>query len=40
MPRLADPVVPAYPLLQLDKQLCFALYAATTAVTRACGNCR
>ncbi len=35
MPRLADPVVPAYPLLQLDKQLCFALYAATNAVTRA-----
>lgn len=27
--------LPAYPQLQLDKQLCFALYAATNAVTRA-----
>ena len=35
MPTPADQAVPVYPQLQLDKQLCFALYAATNAVTRA-----
>ena len=31
----ADPATSAYSQLQLDNQLCFALYAATNAVTRA-----
>ena len=35
MRQLADPAASAYSQLQLDKQLCFALYAATNAVTRA-----
>ena len=35
MPTPADQARPVYPQLQLDKQLCFALYAATNAVTRA-----
>lgn len=35
MPTPADRARPVYPQLQLDKQLCFALYAATNAVTRA-----
>ena len=35
MPTPADQARLVYPQLQLDKQLCFALYAATNAVTRA-----
>ena len=35
MPQLTAPAASAYPQLQLDHQLCFALYAASNAVTRA-----